>query len=55
MTEGRIARLTIDEAKEAAEAAGVPEYMAELSIFRVLLRHPRLAARINDLLGQMLW
>lgn len=55
MTEGRITRLPVDAAKAAADPAGVPEYMAELSIFQVLLHHPRLARVVNDLLAAMLW
>jgi alkylhydroperoxidase family enzyme len=51
----RVPRLSLDDAKAAAAAAGIPEYMADLSIFQVLLHHPELAARFNDLLGQMLW
>jgi alkylhydroperoxidase family enzyme len=43
------------EAKAAADQAGVPDYMAELSIFQVLLNHPPLARAINDLLATMLW
>ncbi|WP_101949890.1 carboxymuconolactone decarboxylase family protein [Mycobacterium sp. 3519A] len=55
MTEARVPRLPIDEAKAAADEAGVPDYMAELSIFQVLLNHPTLARAINDLLATMLW
>jgi alkylhydroperoxidase family enzyme len=47
--------LPVDEAKAAADEAGVPDYMADLSIFRVLLNHPTLARAINDLLATMLW
>ncbi|MGO9734171.1 MAG: carboxymuconolactone decarboxylase family protein, partial [Mycobacterium sp.] len=43
MTEARVPRLPLDEAKAAADEAGVPDYMAELAIFQVLLNHPRLA------------
>src|SRR5262245_43021131 len=50
-----IARLSVDEAKAAADQAGVPDYMAELSIFQVLLNHPTLARALNDLLATMLW
>lgn len=53
--EGRIAGLSAEEARRAAEECGVPGYMARLSIFRVLLRHPRLARALNDLLGVMLF
>jgi len=55
VTDARVPRLRIDEAKAAADEAGVPNYMAELSIFQVLLNHPALARRINDLLATMLW
>lgn len=55
MTSPRVPRLAVDEAKAAADEAGVPNYMAELAIFQVLLNHPTLARRINDLLATMLW
>ncbi|WP_375486157.1 carboxymuconolactone decarboxylase family protein [uncultured Mycobacterium sp.] len=55
MTEARVPRLPVDEAKAAADEAGVPNYMAELAIFQVLLNHPLLARAINDLLASMLW
>jgi alkylhydroperoxidase family enzyme len=55
MTTSGIPRLPLDEAKAAADQAGVPDYMAELSIFQVLLHHPVLARTLNDLLASMLW
>ncbi len=55
MREARIPLLPVDEAKAAADEAGVPNYMAELAIFQVLLNHPRLACALNDLLATMLW
>jgi alkylhydroperoxidase family enzyme len=55
MSEGRIERLPIADAKEAAGAAGVPDYMADLSVFRVLLRRPGLARAVHDLLSALLW
>ena len=51
MTTSGIPRLPLDEAKAAADEAGVPDYMAELSIFQVLLHHPVLARTLNDLLA----
>lgn len=51
----RIPLLPVDEAKAAADEAGVPDYMAELSIFQTLLNHPRLARVFNDMLAMMLW
>ncbi len=45
----------MDEAKAAADEASVPDYMAELAIFQVLLNHPKLASGLNDLLARMLW
>jgi len=55
MSEARVPRLPVEEAKAAADQAGVPDYMAELSIFQVLLNHPTLARALNDLLATMLW
>lgn len=51
----RLGMLEIDGAKAAAERVGIPEAMAELSVFRVLLRHEELAERVNGLLQQLLW
>jgi alkylhydroperoxidase family enzyme len=53
--EARVPRLPLEEARAAADEAGVPDYMAELAIFQVLLNHPRLAGSLNDLLAIMLW
>jgi len=53
--DSRVPRLPVDEAKAAADEAGVPDYMAELAIFQVLLNHPKLACAFNDLLATMLW
>jgi alkylhydroperoxidase family enzyme len=53
--ESRVPRLPVSEAKAAADEAGVPNYMAELAIFQVLLNHPKLACALNDLLATMHW
>jgi alkylhydroperoxidase family enzyme len=55
MTSPRVPLLPVGEAKAAADEAGVPNYMAELAIFQVLLNHPTLARVFNDLLALMLW
>src|SRR5690349_11696342 len=55
MTTARVPGLPLGEAKAAADEAAVPNYMAELSIFQVLLNHPALARALNDLLATMLW
>ncbi|MHB8670709.1 MAG: carboxymuconolactone decarboxylase family protein [Acidimicrobiales bacterium] len=55
MTAGRVPRMGPAEARAAAEDAGIPEFMADLSVFQVLLHHPRLARAVNDLLAVMLW
>lgn len=55
MTKARVPKLPVDEAKAAADEAAVPDYMAELNIFQVLLNHPQLARAINDLLATLLW
>jgi alkylhydroperoxidase family enzyme len=55
MTDARVPPLPAQEAKAAADEAGVPDYMAELTVFQVLLNHPTLARAVNDLLATMLW
>ncbi len=54
MSEPRIPLLPIEEAKQAAAKMEVPEAIAELSVFRILLRQPKLAKRVNDLLMTLL-
>lgn len=53
--EARVPRLARADAEAAAREAGVPEVMAGLSVFQVLLRHPRLAAAVNQLLSVLLF
>ncbi|WP_407650259.1 carboxymuconolactone decarboxylase family protein [Actinomarinicola tropica] len=53
--DARIPMLDADDARAAAARVGVPESMADLSVFKVLLRHEDLAARVNGLLHQLLW
>lgn len=53
--EARIPRLTEEEALEVARSAGLPEAMARLSVFRVLLHHPELAKAITGLLTTLLF
>lgn len=55
VVDARIPMLDPDASRAAAERAGVPAGMAELSVFRVLLRHEELAAQVNGLLHQLLW
>jgi alkylhydroperoxidase family enzyme len=55
MSEPRIPLLSIDEAKQAAAKMEIPEAIAELSVFRILLRRPKLAKRVNDLLMTLLF
>jgi alkylhydroperoxidase family enzyme len=47
--------LSLDDAATAAEEARVPAQLAELNIFRMLLRRPTTAKAINDLLLSMLF
>jgi alkylhydroperoxidase family enzyme len=44
-----------ESAKQAAARAGLPEYMATLNIFRVLLKEPVLARGLNDLLTNLIF
>lgn len=55
MSDPRISLLGIEEAKATAETAGVPVFMADLSVFRVLLHNPPVAKALNDLLSTLLW
>jgi alkylhydroperoxidase family enzyme len=54
-TSPRIEPLPADAAKAAAESAGVLPRMAELSVFRVLLRQPGAAKAVQDLLVALLF
>ncbi|MCS5636313.1 MAG: carboxymuconolactone decarboxylase family protein [Myxococcota bacterium] len=55
MTTGRVARLDLAEARGIAEEHGLPAQLAELNIFRVLLRNPALAKATSDLLLTLLF
>jgi alkylhydroperoxidase family enzyme len=55
VSDARIPRLAAEEARRAAEQAGIPAAMADLSVFQVLLHHPDLARALNDLLTALLW
>ena len=46
----RIEMLSIEDSRKAAEQAGVPVRLADLSVFRTLLRRPAIAKAIADLL-----
>jgi alkylhydroperoxidase family enzyme len=51
----RIDLLPLDESAKVAEAAGVSPVLAPLNIFRLLLRRPKLARAVNDLLFSLLF
>ena len=53
--EPRITRLSEEEAVVAAKAADLPEQMAPLNVFRVLLHHPKLTQAISGLLTTLLF
>lgn len=53
--EGRISRLSMDEAQEAAKEYGMPPVMAALSVFQVGLKSPKTAKALNELLSVLLW
>jgi alkylhydroperoxidase family enzyme len=54
VTEPRLAPLDPDAALAAARAHGLPDQYANPTVFRVLLRHPELAARVGALLHQLM-
>jgi len=51
----RVPLLPIEAAKAAATKAGVPEQMAPLSVFRILLHHPVLAGELAATLNMLLF
>jgi alkylhydroperoxidase family enzyme len=51
----RVDLLSPEEARKAAADVGVPEPFAELNIFRLLLRRPRTAKALADLLVSLLF
>jgi alkylhydroperoxidase family enzyme len=55
MTEPRVPLLSLDDARAAGAEVGISAGLAELSVFRVLLRHPALAEAVHDLLATLLW
>lgn len=55
MAEPRVPMLSSDESLSAAQSAHVPDYMAQLNIFRVLLKHPAVAKIVNDFLYTLLF
>lgn len=48
-------RLTPEEAKAAAAEVGIPEMMADLAVFQILLANPPVAGALNGLLSTLLW
>lgn len=55
MGDARVPRLAPDAAKRAAVEAGIPEMMADLSVFQVLLHNPGSASALNGMLTNLLW
>lgn len=55
MSTPRIETLSKEEALVAAKTVNVLPQIAELNVFRTLLKHPRLAKAINDLLLMLLY
>ncbi|MEM8618845.1 MAG: carboxymuconolactone decarboxylase family protein [Actinomycetota bacterium] len=53
MVTPRVAPLSADDSKTAAEHVGIVKLKAGLSIYRVLLRQPQLAQRISDLTDEL--
>jgi len=53
--EARVPRLPIDASVRIGEEAEVPANLSELSIFRVLLHHPRLAKAVYGMLSTLLF
>ena len=54
-TGSRVPMLSIDESKSRAAEHGIPESMAELSVFRIALHQPGVAVGLNTMLHELLW
>ena len=50
----RVDTLSVEESLKRAEEVGILPQLAELNIFRTLLRHPKLAKVVSDLLMMLL-
>jgi alkylhydroperoxidase family enzyme len=50
----RLPPLSPEEARAAAAAVGLPEFVTDLNVFRTWLRHPELAKGLNGHLGRLL-
>jgi len=55
VSERRVPMLGHDDARAAAAEAGIPEYMAELSVFRIVLHQPGVATALNGMLHALLF
>jgi len=55
VTEARISLLTPEAARVASGEVGLPAPLAELNVFRLLLRLPKTAKAVSDLLLSMLF
>jgi alkylhydroperoxidase family enzyme len=55
MPEGRIDRISVDDARAAAAEHGLPDTLPELSVFRIALRNPSVARALYGLLRNLLW
>jgi len=51
----RVPLLPLAQAQAAATAAGIPDQMAPLSVFRVLLQHPAVARELASTLNTLLF
>ena len=51
----RIEPLALEAARRAAQEIGIPDHLAELSVFRVALHSPNVAAALHGMLDQLLF
>lgn len=51
----RVDMLDLTEARQRAAQCGIPEAMAELSVFRIALHQPGVAAALHGMLEALLW
>ncbi|MFZ2238496.1 MAG: carboxymuconolactone decarboxylase family protein [Gordonia amarae] len=51
----RVEMLDLTDARQRAAQCGIPEAMAELSVFRIALHQPGVAVALNGMLEALLW
>ena len=54
-SQSRVDMLALTDARERAAQCGIPDAMAELSVFRIALHQPPVAVALHGMLEALLW